>query len=397
MAWRFRKSFKLLPGVRVNVSKSGISTSIGAAPFTLNIGPRGAHATASLPGTGFSIRHRIGAPAHRAAAPHALPASRQVAPPSPPTPAAANLDPGEPIRSAGADAMTSPGLAGFRDLLLQAGKACAELTAEIAALAPKAAAIRARQQRWERGFLFKRLRQAAFARLCEEAETAEAHLRELQEQLELARLSTEIAVAPEVAAPYARLCDAFAAMAQSSCIWDALARTSAGPAADRTAVSELITRERVAFRQGQSDILRSEWAVPVLENRSGGDIYLYPGFVLYRAARDSFAVIDVRDVTVEYAPSRFVEPGPIPPDAPTVGHTWLKVNKDGGPDRRFKGNLQIPIVLYGTLRLRSSTGLNEEYLVSNPARCEAFANAWADFKNSFAASAASADRDAPPN
>ena len=114
MAWRFRKSFKLLPGVRVNVSKSGISTSIGAAPFTLNIGRRGVHATASLPGTGISIRHRIGAPAHRAtAAPHALPASRQAAPPSPPTPAAANLDPGEPIRSAGADAMTSPGLPGL--------------------------------------------------------------------------------------------------------------------------------------------------------------------------------------------------------------------------------------------------------------------------------------------
>jgi len=42
MSWRFRRSFKVIPGVRLNLSKSGVSCSIGGAPFTVNVGPRGA-------------------------------------------------------------------------------------------------------------------------------------------------------------------------------------------------------------------------------------------------------------------------------------------------------------------------------------------------------------------
>src|SRR4051812_10665080 len=60
MGWRFRHSFKVIPGVRLNLSKSGLSASIGAAPFTVNVGPRGVYGTASLPGTGISYRQRVG-------------------------------------------------------------------------------------------------------------------------------------------------------------------------------------------------------------------------------------------------------------------------------------------------------------------------------------------------
>lgn len=34
-----------------------------------------------------------------------------------------------------------------------------------------------------------------------------------------------------------------------------------------------------------------------------------------------------------------------------MGTTWLYVNKNGGPDRRFKDNRQLPILLYWHLRL----------------------------------------------
>ena len=60
MGWRFRHSFKIIPGVRLNLSKSGLSASIGAAPFTVNVGPRGVYGTASLPGTGISYRQQLG-------------------------------------------------------------------------------------------------------------------------------------------------------------------------------------------------------------------------------------------------------------------------------------------------------------------------------------------------
>lgn len=54
MGWRFRRSVKLFPGVRLNFSKSGISTSLGRPGASINLGPKGTRYTAGLPGTGIS-------------------------------------------------------------------------------------------------------------------------------------------------------------------------------------------------------------------------------------------------------------------------------------------------------------------------------------------------------
>jgi len=57
MAFRFRKSVKIAPGVRLNFSKSGVSTSIGRRGATVNISKRGTRVTAGIPGTGLSASH----------------------------------------------------------------------------------------------------------------------------------------------------------------------------------------------------------------------------------------------------------------------------------------------------------------------------------------------------
>jgi len=54
MAFRIRKSFKIAPGIRLNVSKSGLSTSIGGKGSTVNLSKRGTKFTSSIPGTGIS-------------------------------------------------------------------------------------------------------------------------------------------------------------------------------------------------------------------------------------------------------------------------------------------------------------------------------------------------------
>ncbi len=56
---RFRKSFKIAPGVRINVSKSGLSTTLGGRGASVNIGKRGTRATVGIPGTGISFSQRV--------------------------------------------------------------------------------------------------------------------------------------------------------------------------------------------------------------------------------------------------------------------------------------------------------------------------------------------------
>lgn len=55
MGFRFRKSIKILPGVRINVSNKGVSSvSVGKRGATLNVGKKGVRGTVGIPGSGLS-------------------------------------------------------------------------------------------------------------------------------------------------------------------------------------------------------------------------------------------------------------------------------------------------------------------------------------------------------
>jgi hypothetical protein len=54
MGFRFRRRVSIFPGLRLNISKSGVSTSIGRRGATLNISKRGTRTTIGLPGSGIS-------------------------------------------------------------------------------------------------------------------------------------------------------------------------------------------------------------------------------------------------------------------------------------------------------------------------------------------------------
>lgn len=54
---RFRKTFTIFPGVKINLSKTGVSTSVGGKGATINVGTQGQKiVTFSIPGTGLSYR-----------------------------------------------------------------------------------------------------------------------------------------------------------------------------------------------------------------------------------------------------------------------------------------------------------------------------------------------------
>lgn len=59
MGFRFRKTVNLGKGVRFNISKSGVSTSIGPRGSSISFGKRGTYANLGIPGTGISYRKRI--------------------------------------------------------------------------------------------------------------------------------------------------------------------------------------------------------------------------------------------------------------------------------------------------------------------------------------------------
>lgn len=54
MGFRFRCSVRLFPGMRLNVSRSGLSASFGVRGAHLTLGPKGTRTMVGIPGTGIS-------------------------------------------------------------------------------------------------------------------------------------------------------------------------------------------------------------------------------------------------------------------------------------------------------------------------------------------------------
>lgn len=59
MGFRFSRRIKILPGLSLNLSKSGVSLSAGVRGARINFGRRGTYGTVGIPGTGLSYRQRL--------------------------------------------------------------------------------------------------------------------------------------------------------------------------------------------------------------------------------------------------------------------------------------------------------------------------------------------------
>jgi hypothetical protein len=207
----------------------------------------------------------------------------------------------------------------------------------------------------------------------------------LEEQLKLSTISTHIELEKEQSELFFRLRDQFAALTECAAIWDIKTRQATDKFHERTTASTRLSREKVRFELGLCDLIDWEQKVPHLKNAKSGDLFLFPGFILYRAAREAFSLIEYHDVTGGVTDVSFQEEEGVPTDSQVVGKTWAKANKDGSRDRRFADNYEIPIARYGAIKLKSQNGLWEEFQFSNVQKLLNFANALNTFTASFAA------------
>ncbi|MFN3627515.1 MAG: DUF4236 domain-containing protein [Parvibaculum sp.] len=72
MAFRFRRSMKIAPGVRLNIGKKGGSVSIGPRGAKLTTGTSGTRITGGIPGTGLSVTEKTGSGKRAGQAPRAV-------------------------------------------------------------------------------------------------------------------------------------------------------------------------------------------------------------------------------------------------------------------------------------------------------------------------------------
>jgi hypothetical protein len=185
-----------------------------------------------------------------------------------------------------------------------------------------------------------------------------------RELVEASQVSLDIEGPPGFEDEWAKVDNSFRELCSVAAIWDVTSRKDVDRQ-ERSVASHAIERQRVGLRTLAGDsVVRSRFDGLQFENANGAPIILYPLVTLVGDLSGDLAVLATSDVRIEAAHSDFLEEESVPADATVLKRTWAKVNKDGSPDRRFKENYQIPICRYGALRLRSKTGLREDFQTS---------------------------------
>lgn len=379
MGFRVRHSVRLFPGVRLNFSGGGISTTIGGRGASVNIGHRGTYLNLGLPGTGLSYRTRI-SPDTPGPDPSRVAPRPQYVPHA--VPGLAMTDERE-IRSADVSVLTSPGLGELKKLINDASaerwRARIELAADATALIEAE-----RKLSLARLFLVRLFTRRLVLRLREAVDQANAKLADTRAHLEGCGIDIDFAFEQATAASYGALLKAFEELRVCGRIWDITSTALNNRFAQRTIAAYSVTRKPVSFDFSDSELIRTKFKAMRLGNATGLDIHIYPGFVMMRDSGTDFALIELRELSVDLASTNFLEEEGVPSDSQVVGHTWKKANKDGSRDRRFNNNYQIPLALYGEIMFKSPTGLLECYMVSNSEKMQAFASALRAYQRDLA-------------
>jgi len=126
------------------------------------------------------------------------------------------------------------------------------------------------------------------------------------------------------------------------------------------------TVKRVACRVATKAPFPFKVNLKVASFKTGKETLLFLPDKLFIIQGCKIGALNYSDITSSSNTTRFIESDRIPKDSQVVGYTWKYVNKSGGPDRRFKDNKQLPICLYGELKLTSASGLNTVIMYSNP-------------------------------
>lgn len=140
----------------------------------------------------------------------------------------------------------------------------------------------------------------------------------------------------------------------------------------RPANTTSVTRAPAKAAHTQAENILTNVAVPSIS--AAGETFLFlPDALLIRDRAGNCTDIPYAFIRVELDTTRFSESGQVPPDSAHVGVAWLYANKDGSPDRRRTGNIQIPVLEYARITLswkRSGCVL----LASNVTAARHFAN-----------------------
>jgi Protein of unknown function (DUF4236) len=331
---RFRRSLKLIPGVRLNLSGSGASMSLGARGFHYTVSARGVRTTVGIPGTGLSWSEYRRFHCVR---------SQSLSRPGPALGHSDPLDSGTTIQSAPIGSIAARSTSELIPILDQLHKRWRLSRATlVVAVFLVLLGISCNAP------VFFAASAAVVALVWPGALIVDRSRRSLRLQYDLdSNAQSRVNL----------FNDAFALLKRSRGLWHVTWETATTDRKHHAGASLLMRRKDLRCGQGRPNLIRGDCSFPFFRFPKQ-TLYFAPDSILVFSP-DSVSALNYRDIEVTARETRFVEDEHPPADATIIANTWQYVNRDGGPDRRFAANRMLPVCLYGEIDLKSSGGLNE--------------------------------------
>lgn len=285
MSLRFRQTFTIFPGVRLNIGKHGVSASFGVPGATVNVNPKGIKATVGLPGSGLSYTSPHLPYKDKPSTTIPLNPSSIESPVhtlgliSDNTPSNAKMYMPQAgmneISSASVEALTSTSLLPLRDLIVKAREQRTEIATDL-----QEALVEESRQKSELA-----RRKSSLFRWFYKRRIAELEVTLPQTQAEVSRLvswedNTKIVIDFEnndsSQRAYAAMIRAFDILKSSIKKWDITADKATDQFAERTLATRAVDRHPVVFDFASTDLIRFAGRAMRFENANGDDILLYP-------------------------------------------------------------------------------------------------------------------------
>ena len=355
---RFRRRQKILPGVYLNFSGSGISTTIGVPGASVNFGRNGTYLNTGIPGTGLYNRQRIDTPdnsRNQSGNRHSNNSNSNLA---------------NSINSYRASQLTSDSLIDLKNTFHDCYLERAEINKEI-------------KKTKTNLFFYKLLNFISIIFLIgfivkwfkNNVTEAKEYENDLLIQLQNCVIKIDLNINESIINKFNLLTNKYNELRSCSKTWDLISVSSLNQRASRTSAEASIERKEINFSSASINIINSRFQPLHLANANGGDMYIYPAFIFYIENENDFALIDIRNLEISLVNQQFIEEETVPNDAIVIKRVWAKSNADGSQDRRFKNNYQIPVCQYGRIDLKTYNGLNESYMFSNFNKAQDFAQA----------------------
>jgi AAA+ superfamily predicted ATPase len=164
----------------------------------------------------------------------------------------------------------------------------------------------------------------------------------------------------------------FAEMAKSNKIWKVTSIVKNEET--KSSAASRLDRTEMTFSISRLPFIQSRFEAMIIQSPTGHRLYLYPNIILQFDVNNKIEADYLSSIEFAFSSQRFIEPREtVPKDATIIDEVWDRVNKDGSPDMRFKGNFKTPVVKYGSIVLKRQDLGETKYHVSNYENSEAFA------------------------